>query len=201
MQEYRFKFYLNAMHSILINGLMGEVHPHTWEIVVDVFKQNNKFIAFTEVEKPVDELLRPFQNKNMNDISPFDAINPTLENVAVFLQNKFETMFVENGFIMSRIEVSETPSRSFVIDINNYEEEEGANEPIEVPADFDIIERETDRLIKQKLTVNEPTKFEYSYKRFANRREKRKSVIKKIVFAVTLVIFGALTVYYFINRA
>jgi 6-pyruvoyltetrahydropterin/6-carboxytetrahydropterin synthase len=117
MQEYRYKFYLNLMHSIQIDNFMGEVHPHTWEIVVDIFKQNNAFITFSEIEKMVDEFLRPFQNKNINDIPPFDAINPTLENVTIYLQKELGTLFVSKGFIMSRIAVSETPSRTFIIDI------------------------------------------------------------------------------------
>ena len=119
MQEYRYKFYLNVMHSIKIDDYMGEVHPHTWEIVVDLFKQNNGFIAFSEVEKMVDVFLRPYQNKNMNNIPPFDAINPTLENVTMYLQKELGTTFIAKGFIMSRILVSETPSRSFIIDITN----------------------------------------------------------------------------------
>lgn len=117
MQEYRYKFYLNVMHSIKIDDYMGEVHPHTWEIVVDIFKQNNGFIAFSEIEKMVDAFLRPFQNKNVNNIPPFDAINPTLENVTMYLQKELGTMFVAKGFIMSKIAVSETPTRTFIIDI------------------------------------------------------------------------------------
>lgn len=150
MQEYRYKFYLNAMHSIMIDNVMGEVHPHTWEIVVDVFKQNNGFIAFSEVEKPVDALLRPFQNKNMNNIPPFDAVNPTLENVTVYLQKELETMFVANGFIMSRIVVSETPSRSFIIDITN-------NSPSSDISNFselfnsEFVEEEAKSILMQKI--------------------------------------------------
>lgn len=31
-REYKFKFYLNANHFIVINGKEGEVHPHTWGV-------------------------------------------------------------------------------------------------------------------------------------------------------------------------
>lgn len=31
-RTYRFKFYLNANHYIIINGVEGETHPHTWEL-------------------------------------------------------------------------------------------------------------------------------------------------------------------------
>ena len=35
-RTYRFKFYLNANHYIIINGVEGETHPHTWEFTIDI---------------------------------------------------------------------------------------------------------------------------------------------------------------------
>jgi len=149
MQEYRFKFYLNALHSILINGKMGDSHPHTWEITVDVFKQNNGFISFSEVEQPVEQLFKPFQGQNMNDIAPFDALNPTLENVAKYFQSELETIFVSGGFMLARIEVAETPARSFIIDIK-HTEGLGIVLP-EAAASAAVIHQQTDALIKERL--------------------------------------------------
>ena len=60
------------------------MHPHTWEIV-DVFKQSNNFITFRRLKSR----LNPYsgkQDKIMNTTPPFDSINPTLENVAIYLQ-------------------------------------------------------------------------------------------------------------------
>ena len=41
-REYKFKFYLNANHFIVINGKEGEVHPHTWEFMVDVLMSDQE---------------------------------------------------------------------------------------------------------------------------------------------------------------
>ena len=35
-REYKFKFYLNANHYIIIDGKEGEQHPHTWEFMVHI---------------------------------------------------------------------------------------------------------------------------------------------------------------------
>lgn len=46
-QQYKFKFYMDARHAIYIGGKLGEVHPHTWEIVLHVVKERrilNHFI-------------------------------------------------------------------------------------------------------------------------------------------------------------
>ena len=37
-REYKFKFYLNANHYIIINGKNGQTHPHTWEFVFYIMK-------------------------------------------------------------------------------------------------------------------------------------------------------------------
>lgn len=119
MQEYKFKFYLNAVHAIESNGIMGEEHPHTWEISMDVFKTDNEFLTFNKLEKIVEDFLRPFQDKKLNDVSPFDNLNPTLENVSMYLREWLEKIVMDNGWTMTRLEVSETPSRTFILESDN----------------------------------------------------------------------------------
>ena len=41
--EYKFKFYLNANHYIIIDGKEGEQHPHTWEFMVHIRMNGQKF--------------------------------------------------------------------------------------------------------------------------------------------------------------
>lgn len=49
-RQYKFKFYLNARHGIYKNGLMGEIHPHTWEIVINVVKGRDETVKFHHLE-------------------------------------------------------------------------------------------------------------------------------------------------------
>lgn len=44
-RQYKFKFYLNARHGIYKNGVLGEVHPHTWEIVINVVKGRDETVS------------------------------------------------------------------------------------------------------------------------------------------------------------
>ena len=50
-QQYKFKFYMDARHAIYIGGKLGEVHPHTWEIVLHVVKGKENFEPFHILEK------------------------------------------------------------------------------------------------------------------------------------------------------
>lgn len=113
--QYKFNFYLNASHAIYIDGKLGASHPHTWEIMIRTIKSQKEFVMFTEVEKTIEEFLGTYQNRYMNDFEPFDAMNPTLENITSYFLEQMELLLEPLGWIVFYIEVSETPTRSYVI--------------------------------------------------------------------------------------
>ena len=89
LREYKFKLYLNANHFVIFNGEKGESHPHTWEFVIEVLVDKDKFIKFLDFEKAIDEYLEPDQDKLINDIEPFDHVIPTLENMMDYFAPHF----------------------------------------------------------------------------------------------------------------
>jgi 6-pyruvoyltetrahydropterin/6-carboxytetrahydropterin synthase len=117
--EYKFKFYINANHAIYLNGTLGQNHPHTWEISLDTIKVSDDFIQFDFIEKEVEKYFLYFQDKNINTIDPFTAINPTLENLCEHLKKDLLDILSRNGWLLTRIEMSETPARSFIIDLSD----------------------------------------------------------------------------------
>ena len=116
-RQYKFKFYLNASHAICINGLMGQKHPHTWEIVINVLKMQETFVQFNDIEAEIEKAIGVYQNQFINDIPPFDLVNPTLENCCQHFKELFTELLNQNGWILLAIEMSETPSRSYVINL------------------------------------------------------------------------------------
>ncbi len=113
--EYRFKFYLNASHSIIINGKQGQVHPHTWEITLDILVTRKDFTEFNVYEKTLTDFFAKYQNQTINDIPPFDAIIPTLETMVEYFGNEIRELIRGMGCELIRIEGSETPTRSYII--------------------------------------------------------------------------------------
>jgi 6-pyruvoyltetrahydropterin/6-carboxytetrahydropterin synthase len=120
--KYKFKFYLNASHAIYIYGNMGEKHPHTWEITICVLKERDEFIQFSNLEKKVNEWIGKYQDTFINLIPPFDTINPTLENCCDYFKDNLREILQSEGWILLSIEMSETPARSYLI--NLFEEDE-----------------------------------------------------------------------------
>lgn len=113
--QYKYNFYLNASHAIYINGSKGERHPHTWEISLYVVNTKDAFVMFNEVEKLIEDYLGQYQEKYLNECSPFDSMNPTLENIAHCFMDELQKKLDSLHWVISTMEISETPSRSYII--------------------------------------------------------------------------------------
>lgn len=113
-RQYRFKFYLNARHGIYENGVLGEIHPHTWEIAVNVVKGRDGIEKFHHIEHRVEEFLEKYQDKILNEVEPFDMVNPTLENISEYFKAELTEILNRNGWIFLAMEMSESPSMSYV---------------------------------------------------------------------------------------
>ena len=122
-REYRLKFYLNARHYIIVNNVKSDIHPHTWEFALTIMIQRKEFVEFKLFEQKVNEVLDRYQDKIINYVPPFDAVMPTLENLVDTLSKKFYVSIKEVGGELVRIEGSEGPSRSYILDLR--EENEG----------------------------------------------------------------------------
>ena len=116
-KQYKYKFYLNMNHAIVIDGNMGEIHPHTWEITMDLTSVKDGITLFSKIEKRINELLEEYQDKFLNEIEPFTYVNPTLENVCDFLSIKIRDELLRSGWILLTMEMSETPSRAYVVNM------------------------------------------------------------------------------------
>lgn len=121
-REYKFKFYLNANHFIVINGKEGEIHPHTWEFMVDVLMSDQKFVQFGAYEKAIDEYFNKYQNRILNEVEPFDHMVPTLENMSDYFADEIRGIVKELGGHLVKMESSETPNRSYVISFEREQE-------------------------------------------------------------------------------
>ncbi len=114
-RQYKLKFYLNMNHFIIINGQNGEVHPHTWEICVSVISSQEKMTPFVNIERKMDEIMGQYQDKLLNNCAPFDKIVPMVENAAKYFFRLIQDNIMQEGWILLMLELSETPTRSYII--------------------------------------------------------------------------------------
>ncbi|MFM9958033.1 MAG: 6-pyruvoyl trahydropterin synthase family protein [Phycisphaerales bacterium] len=76
----------SAAHAIVIKGEREPLHGHNWRVRAVVEGPNldsdGLLVDFHALERHLAEIIRPFHNRNLNDVAPFDRVNPTAEHVA-----------------------------------------------------------------------------------------------------------------------
>ena len=118
-KKYRFKVYLNASHFISINGHQGNVHPHTWEFSLEILITRKDFVEFKIFENVINDFLDKYQNITLNDVDPFNAIVPTLENITDYFGSSLRPLLQDTGGELLVLEGSESPTRSYIVDYSN----------------------------------------------------------------------------------
>ena len=114
-KQYKYKCYLNMNHSVELEGKQGEIHSHTWEISMGIVIGENEFVRFSDIEQHINMLLNKYQDKYLNDVPPFNVVNPTLEHVCDYLFEKVFLNLRERGWLLVIMEMSETPSRVYQV--------------------------------------------------------------------------------------
>ena len=70
-------------------GVCSRLHGHNWKVEVNVqARQLDKVgmgIDFKDIKAATRDLIGGLDHYNLNDLPPFDTVNPTAENIAAFL--------------------------------------------------------------------------------------------------------------------
>lgn len=127
---YELKFYLNAQHYITIDGKRGQLHPHTWEFTLRFQLPRDSFVEFSQVEKKIQEYLAPYQNQVMNDVEPFDTLEPTVENMTDYFAQEFQRLIGNMQGNLLEVRNSETPTRSYIVELESNTSENGKNSDV-----------------------------------------------------------------------
>ncbi|MBT4511458.1 MAG: 6-carboxytetrahydropterin synthase QueD [Chloroflexi bacterium] len=94
-------------------GKCENLHGHRFEVVVALETQELDEIGlafdFSELKKCLQEILERFDHVCMNDIPPFDEINPTSENMATTIYRELQPRFEGKPVSIASVEVWESP--------------------------------------------------------------------------------------------
>lgn len=83
-----------AAHALLIGGQREPVHGHNWHVTLTVagpeLDSDGLLIDFHALERLVQSVIGPFNNRDLNATPPFDRLNPSAENVARYLAGQVQ---------------------------------------------------------------------------------------------------------------
>jgi 6-pyruvoyltetrahydropterin/6-carboxytetrahydropterin synthase len=101
-----------AAHAIYINGQREPVHGHNWRVRMTVTGEtldaNGLLCDFHVLERELDRVISRFDNANLNEVSPFDRVNPTAEAVARIIGQEVGAK-LPRSVTLARIRLTEAP--------------------------------------------------------------------------------------------
>ena len=101
-----------------LRGYQGKceaLHGHRYRVVVRIAAAGLNDIGlaydFTVLKQQLDEILSRFDHTCLNDVPPFDKINPSSENIATTIYNELQPRLSGTPVSLSGVEVWESPQQ------------------------------------------------------------------------------------------
>ncbi|MFC2012550.1 6-carboxytetrahydropterin synthase QueD [Chloroflexota bacterium] len=114
MYQVSIERHIDAAHYL--RGYQGKceaMHGHRYRIVARVETSTLGEIGlaydFSVLKRHLDDILSRFDHTCLNDVPPFDRINPSSENIASTIYNELEPRLAEDPVSLSCVEVWESP--------------------------------------------------------------------------------------------
>ena len=93
-------------------GKCEEIHGHNWK--VEVYVQSEKLddigmvMDFKDLKKKTEQLLKLYDHKYLNEVAPFDKINPSSENLARSIYKELSKKINNKNCMVSKVKVWES---------------------------------------------------------------------------------------------
>ncbi|MEE9399611.1 MAG: 6-carboxytetrahydropterin synthase QueD [Dehalococcoidales bacterium] len=114
MYEVSVEKHFDAAH--FLRGYQGKceaLHGHRFRVVARVTASGIDDIGlaydFTELKRHLDSILSRFDHTCLNEVPPFDKINPSSENIAATIYHELKPKLNQAPVSISSIEVWESP--------------------------------------------------------------------------------------------
>jgi 6-pyruvoyltetrahydropterin/6-carboxytetrahydropterin synthase len=106
----------SAGHQLkLYDGSMEPVHGHNWKVKVTVAAEKldgmGVVMDFHELARLMEKVIEPMRNRHLNELAAFEEVNPSAENVAVWVGRG---MKLPDSIMLVQVEVWETAEFSAI---------------------------------------------------------------------------------------
>lgn len=94
-------------------GKCENLHGHRFKVVVTVNAAELNEIGlafdFVELKRQLRQVLASFDHTCLNEVSPFDRLNPSSENIAVTIYDRLKARLPKEIISLNSVEVWESP--------------------------------------------------------------------------------------------
>ncbi len=113
--QYTVKIVTDFSAAHLLRDYLGEcsrLHGHNWKIEVEAVASQldtiGMAIDFKVLKQAIRQITAKFDHYNLNDIPPFNEINPTAENIAAHFYKALSTVINTTRVQISSVTIWET---------------------------------------------------------------------------------------------
>ena len=114
MYQISVEQHFDAAH--FLRGCRGKceaLHGHRYRVVAQIKASKLDDIGlaydFTELKQHLGDIVSRFDHTCLNDVPPFDKINPSAENIASTIYNELKLKLAQAPVSVSCVEVWESP--------------------------------------------------------------------------------------------
>ncbi len=114
MYQVSVEQHFDAAH--FLRGYRGKceaLHGHRFQVVVKIKSTEVNDIGivydFVELKQQLRDILARFDHTCLNDVPPFNTINPSSENIAVTIYNELQPKLAGAPVSLAGVEVWESP--------------------------------------------------------------------------------------------
>jgi len=97
-------------------GDCSRLHGHNWQVEVsvesEVLDDLGIAIDFREIKKQTKAVVKRLDHQYLNEIPPFDELNPTAENIAKYFYDEVAKLINNSNVRVSEVIIWETPRAS-----------------------------------------------------------------------------------------
>jgi len=111
--------HFDAAH--FLRGYRGKceaLHGHRFRVMVRVRAPGVDEVGlaydFAELKRHLSDILSRFDHTCLNEVAPFDSLNPSSENIAAAVYNKLQTALAGAPVSLACVEVWESPQSGVV---------------------------------------------------------------------------------------
>ena len=94
-------------------GDCARLHGHNWQVEVSICSQvlndNGIAIDFREIKKQTKLVVKRVDHQYLNEIEPFDVLNPTAENIAKYFYDEVGLLINNENVKVKDVVIWETP--------------------------------------------------------------------------------------------
>lgn len=114
MYEITVEKHFEAAHFLRgYKGKCENVHGHRYRVVVriEAEKLNDIDLAydFTDLKRHLRGILERYDHTCLNDVPPFDKVNPSAENIAATIYNELKEKLAIDPVTLTCVEAWESP--------------------------------------------------------------------------------------------